>query len=110
MLHALKRYPVFVYIEAAWKISLASNASSSSARRRYTSSGSKAVDQVELAGWIATGGEIFSALTEPAVFARAKIADYGSSVAWDDDDLRIDAAHLDLLAREQRCLGTNKDS
>ena len=68
------------------------------------------IDQVELAGWIAAGGEILSALIEPAVFATAKIADYGSSVAWDDDDLRIDAAHLDLLAREQRCLGTNKDS
>jgi hypothetical protein len=59
-------------------------------------------DQVELAGWIATGVDTLSALNEPAVFARAKVADYGSSVAWDDNDVRIDAVHLELLAREQR--------
>ena len=62
-----------------------------------------ATDEVELAGWIATGGSILSALHKPNVFATAKAADYGSSVAWDDDDdLRIDAVHLEQLAREQR--------
>jgi hypothetical protein len=65
-------------------------------------------DQVELTGWIATGGDILSPLNDQAVFASAKIADYGSSVAWDDDDLRIDAAHLELLAREQRPFGAKE--
>jgi hypothetical protein len=66
-------------------------------------------DQVELAGWIATGGEILSALGEPALFAKAKVADYGSSIAWDDDDdLRIDAVHLELLAHEQRPFGAKE--
>jgi hypothetical protein len=67
------------------------------------------IDQVELAGWIATGGEILSALNEPALFAKAKVADYGSSIAWDeDDDLRIDSVHLELLAREQRPFGAKE--
>ena len=65
-------------------------------------------DQVDLAGWIATGGDILSPLDEPAVFAKARIADYGSAIAWDDDDLRIDAAHLELLAREQRPFGAKE--
>jgi hypothetical protein len=55
-------------------------------------------DEVELTGWIATGGHALSALSKPDVFAKAKVADYGTSVAWDDHDLRIDAAHLEQLA------------
>ena len=35
-------------------------------------------DQIDLASWIATGGRALSALSEPAVFAQATIADYGS--------------------------------
>jgi hypothetical protein len=68
-------------------------------------------DEVELAGWIATGGDILSALDDPTVFAKATPADYGSSVAWgDNDDLRIDAIHLELLAREQRPFGAKEAS
>jgi Protein of unknown function (DUF2442) len=67
-----------------------------------------ATDKVDLAGWIATGGDTLSALHQPAVFAKAEISDYGSSVAWDDDDLRIDSVHLELLAREQRPFGAKE--
>jgi hypothetical protein len=59
-------------------------------------------DRVDLAGWIATGGEILAPLADPVEFAKATVADHGTAVAWDDDDLRIDAVHLELLAGEQR--------
>src|SRR5207248_2686715 len=32
----------------------------------------------------------------------------GAAVAWDDDDLRIDAVHLEQLAREQRPFGARE--
>ncbi len=59
-------------------------------------------DRVDLAGWIATGGDILAPLANPAEFAKAAVVDHGAAVAWDDDDLRIDAVHLELLAHEQR--------
>jgi hypothetical protein len=60
-------------------------------------------DDVDLAGWIATGGDILVRLNNSELFAKAAIVDRGAAVAWDDeDDLRIDAVHLELLAREQR--------
>lgn len=65
-------------------------------------------DDVELAGWIATGGDILAGLNDPALFARAAPADYGSAIAWDDDDLRMDAVHLELLAIEQRPFGARE--
>lgn len=55
---------------------------------------------VDLAGWIASGGDVLEPLTNPRIFARAALSMYGAGVTWDDDegDLGIDAAHLDLLA------------
>jgi hypothetical protein len=60
-------------------------------------------DTVDLRGWIATGGDILAALTDPAVFAAARVAQYGSAIAWgdDDSDLMINAVHLRALAIEQ---------
>lgn len=57
---------------------------------------------VDLTGWIATGGEILASLQSPGIFERAFVSDHGAAVAWDDDDLAIDARHLQLLAREQQ--------
>src|SRR6516162_7792876 len=65
-------------------------------------------DDIDLAGWIATGGEILAQLNNPDLFGKARIADYGAAVAWDDDDLRIDAVHLEQLAQEQRPFGTKE--
>lgn len=59
-------------------------------------------DVIDLSGWIATGGETLAAITEPSVFQRAAVGDYGASIEWDDGDLAIDAAHLEALAQEQR--------
>ena len=64
-------------------------------------------DTIDLAGWIATGGETLSALSDPAMFATAHVAEHGRAVAWgwsedEHDDLMIDAVHLDLLASEQK--------
>jgi hypothetical protein len=59
-------------------------------------------DLVNLVGWIATGGDILKPLRDPAVFARAAVASYGTAIAWDEDDLAIDALHLKALADEQK--------
>jgi hypothetical protein len=60
-------------------------------------------DHVDLTGWIATGGEILRPLRDEAVFAKAKVTNYGAAIAWDEDgDLSIDAMHLKKLAEEQR--------
>ncbi|MEW9304535.1 hypothetical protein [Labrys neptuniae] len=60
------------------------------------------VSTVNLAGWIATGGELLAALAHAPLFASAHVAEYGTSVAWgEDDDWMIDAEHLRLLAEEQ---------
>jgi hypothetical protein len=59
-------------------------------------------EHIDLAGWIATGGDALAPLRNPDLFSRPFVDDYGASVAWDDDDLRIDAVHLALLAQEQR--------
>ena len=62
-------------------------------------------DRINLAGWIATGGEILSALVEPKTFKTACVGDFGASVEWgDDDDLAIDAVHLEKIAVEQRTI------
>lgn len=58
--------------------------------------------QVNLAGWIATGGKLLEPLAAGPLFASAHTAEYGTSVAWGDgDDWMIDAEHLRLLAEEQ---------
>jgi len=62
------------------------------------------VDHVELAGWIATGGDVLAALRDRAVFASAHPIEFGSAVGFgddDDDDLAIDAIHLQKIAAEQ---------
>ena len=58
--------------------------------------GQRSADIVDLAGWIATGGEILAPLKDPGVFTRAGVGGYGSAVEWDDGDLAIDAVHLKL--------------
>jgi hypothetical protein len=67
-------------------------------------------DDIDLAGWIATGGDILAPLNNPDVFGKARIADYGAAIAWNQDDLRIDAVHLEQLAREQRPFGAKEAS
>lgn len=79
---------------------------------RVTWRGKRAAERVELVGWVATGGDTLAALSDPAVFAKASIGDYGSSVTWDDGegDLAIDAIHLKKLAEEQKPFGTDEIS
>jgi hypothetical protein len=65
-------------------------------------------EYVDLTGWIAGGGDILAALREPDVFRKPRVADFGAAVAWDDDDLRIDAVHLRQLTLEQRPFGAGR--
>lgn len=69
--------------------------------------GVDASDDVDLAGWIATGGTILAALDDASLFATARLGPHGASVVWgaDDGDQAIDAYHLLQLAREQRAFG-----
>jgi hypothetical protein len=69
---------------------------------------SGSIDDIDLAGWIATGGDILAPLKDPDVFAKARVVDYGAAIAWDDDDLRIDAVHLEQLAQEWRPSGAKE--
>ncbi len=62
-------------------------------------------DDIDLAGWIATGGNTLAPLRNFDLFGEARTADYGAAVAWNEDDLRIDAVHLEQLALEQRPFG-----
>lgn len=63
-------------------------------------------DRVDLAGWIATGGDILAPLRDDELFKRPRVSEYGAGIAWgDDDDLRIDAVHLQQIAAEQRPFG-----
>lgn len=55
-------------------------------------------DRINLADWIAGGGAILAPLADPAVFATARVDEYGCGIAWGDDDLAIDAYHLRLIA------------
>lgn len=57
---------------------------------------------VNLTGWIATGGEALAALNSKDTFGKATVGNYGSAILWDDGDLAIDATHLMLLANEQK--------
>lgn len=61
------------------------------------------VAHVDLAGWIARGGQRFAALGNALVFAGATVGLYGGNVTWDDDegDLAIDSEHLHMLAEHQ---------
>jgi hypothetical protein len=71
--------------------------------------GDKAKTPVDLAGWIATGGDILAPLGDSKLFAMAKLSDFGAAVSWDggEGDLSIDAVHLKKLADEQRPFGNN---
>ena len=66
-----------------------------------------APDAVDLTGWIATGGDTLAALTGRDTFRRAEVGNYGTAVLWDEGDLAIDAAHLLVLAAEQREFSTD---
>lgn len=58
---------------------------------------------INLAGWIATGGDLLKPLLDPETFAHPRVAEYGAAVEWgEDEDLAIDAAHLELIAAEQQ--------
>ena len=57
---------------------------------------------VELAGWIATGGDMLSPLVDKTVWKSAAVADFGATVEWNGDDLAIDAVHLRSIADDQR--------
>ena len=59
-------------------------------------------DEVDLTGWIATGGDALAALAGRDVFKLAEVGNYGAAVLWDNGDLAIDAAHLLMLAAEQK--------
>lgn len=61
-------------------------------------------DRVNLAEWIASGGEVLAPLKDPDVFATARPGEQGGSVEWAnvDGNLAIDAHHLRRLADEQR--------
>jgi hypothetical protein len=61
-------------------------------------------ETVDLAGWIATGGNVLAPLESDAVFNTVRLGDYGASIEWgpEDGDLAIDAHHLHQLAVEQR--------
>jgi hypothetical protein len=63
--------------------------------------GKRTGDSVDLADWIAAGGDILAPLREAPIFAKASVGNYGAAVVWDDGDLAIDAAHLKMLADEQ---------
>ena len=63
-------------------------------------------DRVDLSGWIATGGDILAPLRDHEVFDSPRVSEYGASIAWgDNDNLRIDAVHLEQIASEQRPFG-----
>ncbi|MEA2878803.1 MAG: hypothetical protein QOF14_3999 [Hyphomicrobiales bacterium] len=66
-------------------------------------------DRIDLSGWIATGGDILAPLHNGDVFKSPRVSEYGASVAWgEDDDLRIDAVHLEQIAAEQRPFGARE--
>jgi hypothetical protein len=67
----------------------------------------RSADRIDLSGWIATGGDILAPLRDADTFKSPRVSDYGASVAWGDadDDLRIDAVHLEQIAAEQRPFG-----
>lgn len=59
-------------------------------------------DRIDLTDWIETGGKILMLLADTAVFATARVAEYGYAVAWgDDDDVAIDAHYLRRIARDR---------
>lgn len=39
-------------------------------------------DRVELARWIATGGDVLAPLLDPKVFKTAHVGEYGAHIAW----------------------------
>ncbi len=68
--------------------------------------GDNSETEINLAGWIATGGDALARLTDPKAFSQVRVVDYGAAIEWDEDaDLAIDAAHLKLLAEEQQPFG-----
>jgi hypothetical protein len=69
----------------------------------------RSADRIDLSGWIAMGGDILAPLREAEVFRSPRVSDYGAGVAWgEEDDLRIDAVHLEQIAGEQRPFGARE--
>jgi hypothetical protein len=60
-----------------------------------------AADLADLTGWIASGGDVLAPLLDPAVFALARVENYGAAVAWDGGDLALDAVHLKQIAEAE---------
>lgn len=62
---------------------------------------------INLAGWVATGGEVLKPLADAETFAAARVADFGRAIEWGEEggDLAIDAVHLQDLAGEQTPFG-----
>ncbi|MEA2952752.1 MAG: hypothetical protein QOJ96_2272 [Alphaproteobacteria bacterium] len=59
-------------------------------------------DSGDLTGWIITRRKTLLPLREAQVFAKASVGNYGAAVVWNDGHLAIDAAHLKMLADEQK--------
>lgn len=56
-------------------------------------------DRIDLSDWIAGGSALLAPLADPAVFATARVDEYGCGIAWGaDEDLAIDCHHLRLMA------------
>lgn len=70
----------------------------------WRGSADEAPSEVDLSGWIGTGGVVLEPLRDPALFSNARVGDHGASVTWDEGagDLSIDTLHLRLLTDEQR--------
>lgn len=63
-------------------------------------------DDVDLAGWVDTGGALLVPLANPETFKDVRVVEHGAALEWaGDEDLAIDAHHLSLIARVQRAPG-----
>jgi hypothetical protein len=55
-----------------------------------------AAEEIDLSHWVASGGDVLASLSDPNVFAKAAVDNYGAAVTWDssEGDLSIDAINL----------------
>ncbi len=60
-------------------------------------------DRIALEGWIGTGGDLLTPLSDWSTFSAPKIINYGTAVSWGgNDDMSIDAVHLRMIADDQK--------